>query len=411
MMSKAIPFDSLNLYAVLSECCGLIGGRLQEIRQPEPLTIVLHLYAQRQEHRLLISADPQFARMHLLSRKLPNAPTPPPFCQSLRKYIEGALLRRIAQVGFDRIVQLEFETPDGIYALIAELMGKHSNIFLVNPAGLIQSALKWVSPRQSQQRPIRAGERYRLPPTRVEGLYNPLLLGESEWRALWAQRQANPERDWSDYLEGLSRFTATELELIAQQEGIEGLLEWAQRLHTARWEPVLVREPSGGGIVTPSSQVGHALGAYPMPCRQLPREWQHPRNSLNLAWEQAFTERIERAEADSLRNTLRPALQRALQARERALADIQRALQESSQADRYQLFGELILAFGHGLPPGSTHLLAPDYTQPDMPTLEIPLDPTRSLAENAQRYFEKARRARDGLSGLQARQARFEAER
>jgi predicted ribosome quality control (RQC) complex YloA/Tae2 family protein len=151
------PFDSLNLYAVLHECQVLVGGRLQAIRQPEPLTVVLHIYAQRQEYRLLLSADPQFARLHLMTKRLPNAPTPPPFCQSLRKHLDGARLRRIAQIGFDRIVQLEFETAEGLYRLIAELMGKHSNLLLVNPVGLIQSAAKWVSPRQSQLRPIRAG--------------------------------------------------------------------------------------------------------------------------------------------------------------------------------------------------------------------------------------------------------------
>ncbi len=392
-MPKPIPFDSLSLYAVLTECRVLIGGRLQEIRQPEPLTIVLHLYAHRQEHRLLISADPQFARMHLITRRLPNAPTPPPFCQSLRKHLEGATLRALYQVGFDRIVQMEFETREGVYRLIIELMGKHSNIFLVHGTGLIQSALKWVSPRQSQSRPIRSGEPYRLPPTRVEGLLNLLLMSDSEWHALWTRPQSEPERDWGAFIEGLSRFTAGELEQRAQAAGPEGLLEWAHAVREARWSPVLVREPSSG----------RALGAYPLPCSQLPREWQHPRTSVNLAWEQAFNERIERATAESLHATLQPALQRALQARERAIADLQNALQESQQADRYQLMGELILAFGHSLPPGSERLLAPDYTHPDMPLIEIPLDPAKSLAENAQRYFEKARRARQNRGGLQAR--------
>ena len=400
MQPRAIPFDSLNLYAVLTECGVLIGGRLQEIRQPTPLTIVLHLYAQRQEYRLLLSADPQFARLHLISRKLPNAPTPPPFCQSLRKHIEGALLRRITQVGFDRIVQLEFETPEGIFRLIAELMGKHSNLFLVHPSGVIQSALKWVSPRQSQLRPIRSGELYRLPPTRVEGLRNPLLMSEAEWRDLWAQLQLEAEHDWSAHLEGLSRFTAQELALIAQQEGLAGLLEWARCVREARWDARVVREPSSGRL----------LGAYPLPCRQFPPDWQHPRSSVNLAWEHAFAERIEWAEADALHNTLLPALNRALQARERVVEELRRALAESQHADRYRLFGELILAFGHGLPSGAQVLHAPDYTHPDAPLVEIPLDPEKSLAENAQRYFEKARRAREGQSGLRVRLQRFEAE-
>ncbi len=66
-VSRAIPFDSLNLYAVLTECQLLVGGRIQDIRQPDAHTVVLVVYAQRAEHRLLISIDPQYARLHKIT--------------------------------------------------------------------------------------------------------------------------------------------------------------------------------------------------------------------------------------------------------------------------------------------------------------------------------------------------------
>jgi predicted ribosome quality control (RQC) complex YloA/Tae2 family protein len=389
--AKPIPFDSLSLYAVLHERGFFAGARIQDIRQPEPLTIVLHLYFQRVEHRLLISADAQFARMHCIRHKLPNAPTPPPFLQSLRKHIEGGIVRTMQMLGFDRIVQAEIQTREGVYWLMIELMGKHSNIILVEPTGLIRSAMKWVSPRQSEARPIRAGEPYRLPPTRVEGLRNPLALSDDDWRALIAQMGA--PRDWQAYLEGLSRFTADELEAVYRAQGIEGVVAWARRLREGAWEPVLIRDP----------QTHRALGAYPFPSLRYPDSWQHARSSLNLAWEQAFEERIQHAQADALRQSLLPNLRRALQARERALADLQRALHASQDADRWQLYGELILAFGHNLPAGATTLHAPDYTQPDAPELAIPIDPSKTLAENAERYFHKARHARESRAELHAR--------
>ncbi len=388
---KAIPFDSLSLHAILTECQPLGGGRVQDIRQPEPLTLLLEIYAGRQEHHLLISADAQFARMHLIPHKLPNAPTPPPFLQSLRKHIEGGTLLSLQQVGFDRIVQIAIRTREGVFTLMVELMGKHSNLILVNPQGLIQSALKGVSPKQSALRPIRSGERYTLPPTRVEGLKNPLTMSESEWRTLW--HQMGDHHDWQAHLEGLSRFTATELEQIASAEGLDGILAWAERVRSARWEPVVVRNP----------ETRLALGAYPFPVRQLPPAWQHPRSSLNLAWSLAFGERIQHAQVESLRNSLLPALQRALQARTRALHEIERALSEGLQAERWQLYGELVLAYGHTLESGATMLKAPDYTQPDMLMVDIPLDPTLSHVENAERYFAKARRARSHQTELAER--------
>jgi len=389
--AKPVPFDSLNLYAVLQERGFFAGARIQDIRQPEPLTIVLHLYAQRTEHRLLISADAQFARMHTVSARLPNAPTPPPFLQSLRKHIEGGIVRSMQMLGFDRIVQAEVQTREGVYRLMIELMGKHSNIILVEPTGLVRSALKWVSPRQSEVRPMRAGEPYRLPPTRVEGLRNPLMLTDDDWRTLIAQM--GEPRDWQAHLEGLSRFTADELEAVYRAQGVEGVVAWAQRLRTGAWQPVLIRDP----------QTHRALGAYPFPSLRYPDGWQHARVSVNLAWEQAFGERIQHARTDALRQSLLQNLRRVLQARERALTDLQRALHASQDAARWQLYGELILAFGHNLPAGSSTLHALDYTQPDTPEIAIPIDPTKSLAENAERYFHKARRARESRAELHAR--------
>jgi predicted ribosome quality control (RQC) complex YloA/Tae2 family protein len=393
--AKPIPFDSLNLYAVLQERDFFAGARIQDIRQPEPLTIVLHLYAQRVEHRLLISADAQFARMHCVSPKLPNAPTPPPFLQSLRKHLEGGIVRSMTMLGFDRIVQAEVQTREGVYRLMIELMGKHSNIILVEPTGLVRSAIKWVSPRQSEARPIRAGEPYRLPPTRVEGLLNPLAMTDDDWRTLITQM--GEPRDWQAHIEGLSRFTADELEAVYRAGGVDGVVAWARRLRAGAWQPVLIRDP----------QTRRALGAYPFPSLRFPDSWQHARTSVSLAWEQAFSERIQHARTDALRQSLLPSLRRALQARERALADLQRALHASQDADRWQLYGELILAFGHNLPAGATTLHAPDYTQPDAPEIAIPIDPAKTPAENAERYFHKARRARESRAELHARLQRL----
>ncbi len=525
-MSKLIPFDSLNLYAVLTELQVLVGGRIQDIRQPEPHTIVLVVYAQRVEHRLLVSIDPQHARLHKITSKVPNAPVPPPFCQSLRKHIEGGFVQSLHMVGFDRIVELAVRTRGGVYTLVAELMGKHSNLILVDPNGLIQSALKWVSPRQSSLRPIRSGEKYQLPPTSSlrgsgqravgsgesalthpsppsptgrereptplshsvgegqgvrannlthpsppspeasgeggslaplshsvgEGLgvrannltppaplsasreggdpmrhserseesqtlrfaqgdesretvkgqggevHNPLLITEEDWHILW--NRMGEARDWQEHLEGLSRFTAQEIEAIALCEGLEGVIRWFGRLRRAEWQPVIVREPNSHRI----------LGAYPLPLHQLPAVWQHPRSSVNLAWEQAFVDRIQRAEQEHLRNSLLSPLKRALQARQRALKEIEQTLTEGQKADRWQLFGELILAYGHSLQPGESILRAPDYTQPDTPLVEIRIDPNKTLAENAERYFQKARRARENQSLLAQRYATLQQE-
>jgi predicted ribosome quality control (RQC) complex YloA/Tae2 family protein len=369
-----IPFDNLNLWAIVCETQSLVRGRIQHIAQPRPLEIILTLYSNRQEHRLLISADPMFARFHLISRKPPNPPSPPNFCLILRKYLEGGMIHTLQQIEFDRIVRLQIQTPAReTFYLIAELMGKHSNIILTTADDRILSAVKWVPLSKSRVRPIMPNGIYQLPPANTE----------SEIRT------PNPELRASN----LSGFTRAELEHW-------DLEEWRQVVQNTQWQPVLIRDP----------ETHRALGAYPLKVKQLPEEWQHSRNSISLAWEQYFNEAMIRAEAEQVRGPLLGQLKRALNARQSALANVREAAGQAAHAPKWQLYGELILAFGQHEPSGIKVLEAPDYTQPDAPIIQIPLDPEKTPTENAERYFRKARRAKENQQGLLARQQRLETE-
>jgi len=368
-----IPFDSLNVWAVVCECQSLVGGRIQQIAQPRPLEIVLTLYANRREQRLLLSADPQFARIHLITRKPPSPPAPPNFCMVLRKHLEGGFLHSVQQIDFDRIIRLHIRTPAReTFYLIAELMGKHSNLILTTEEDRILGAIKWIPLSKSRVRPIMPNGIYQLPPEQ-------------------AGMESREEMNWLNA--GLSNFTRTELEHWNHAE-------WLEIVQHARWQPVLVRH----------HETNAALGAYPLPVRQLPESRQHERDSISLAWEQYFNEAMTHAETEQVKAPLLGQLQRALKARLSALSQVQQAASEAEHAPQWQLYGELVLAFGQHQPSGSKVLEAPDYTQPDAPTVSIPLNPEKTSAENAEHYFHKARRAKENQQGLTARQQRLEAE-
>lgn len=374
-MNKAvrIPFDSLNVWAVVCECQSLVGGRIQHIAQPRPIEIVLTLYANRREQRLLLSADPQFARLHLIMRKPPSPPAPPSFCLVMRKYLEGGFLHTIRQVDFDRIVRLQIRTPAReTFYLYAELMGKHSNLILTTEEDRILGAIKWVPPSKSRVRPIMPNGLYQLPP----------------------EQPGTESREGKNWLDAaLSKFTRTELEHWNHAE-------WLEIVQHARWQPMLVRH----------HETNAALGAYPLPVKQLPAFRQLERDSISLAWEQYFNEAMTQAETEQVKAPLLEQLQRALKARQSARSHVQQAAGEAEHASQWQLYGELILAFGQHLPPDSKVLEAPDYTQPDAPLLSIPLNSEKTPAENAEHYFHKARRAKENQQSLTARQQRLEAE-
>src|SRR5438309_3173403 len=145
----------------------LVGGRVQKVYQPHAEAISLEIRVQGRTLTLYFSADPETARLHLLSKKPLNPPTPPPFCQLLRAHLEGVRIERIEQVGNDRIVRLDLQRDGKPGTLIAELTGRMANLFLLDEAGIVRGQLRkgrfkhgetYVAPVAKSQAPGKAGE-------------------------------------------------------------------------------------------------------------------------------------------------------------------------------------------------------------------------------------------------------------
>jgi predicted ribosome quality control (RQC) complex YloA/Tae2 family protein len=158
-------YDSAALACIVDELQPLVGGTIQRIRQPEPLQVVLSIYKSGLgERHLLIDVSPRFYRAHLTSERVMNPPAPPPFCMTLRKYLNGGVITSIAQRAGDRILDLRVQNQEEEYLLSAELMGKHANLILVSPEGKVLHAAKLISSKQSRVRQVLPGREYSPPP-------------------------------------------------------------------------------------------------------------------------------------------------------------------------------------------------------------------------------------------------------
>jgi predicted ribosome quality control (RQC) complex YloA/Tae2 family protein len=119
----------------------LRGGWIQKIFQPSPASLVLDVRTPGQTLPLLLSADPDTARFHLVSRKPPNPSSPPPFCQFLRAHVQGTRVDSVAQVPDDRIVRIGLTGREGPCTLVAELTGRHADLLLVNGGGKVLATI------------------------------------------------------------------------------------------------------------------------------------------------------------------------------------------------------------------------------------------------------------------------------
>ncbi len=326
-----IPFDSFTLGAVVLDLQPFVGGKIQDIRQPSETELVLTIYANGSEGMFLISCHPNYGRAHFITKRVSNQTKPPVLCSTLRSRVEGGRLSAARQINGDRILELNFDSDGTEHTLIAELMGKHSNIILLDESRRILAASKWVGPSKSS-RPIQSNAHYQLPPVM-------LATGSvSESPFLRKLRLANGGEVPTD------------------------------------------REP----VLSP----GH--GAYPVSMASLGLlEFKRP--TISIALEQHFALAIPHEATEALRTSLLNQLNRALLSKEVAIGDLNQAKEAGGKASTWQRYGELILAYGGGIAPGSNELHAWDY---DSSEVQIKLDPDLNFKDNANAYFEKAKKAK-----------------
>lgn len=360
-----IPFDSLTLAAVAWEMQPFIGAQVQRIHQPDEWTVGLALYSKSAgAGLLLLSCHPEFARAHLATRRIANQSQPPVFCATLRSRLEGGPLDAVRQIDFDRVLEIRI----GSHRLIAELMGKHSNLILVDEHGKTVSAAKWVG-RAKSSRPIQPGGKYHPPPFPPK----PPLF------------EAEPGDDLTSYT-GASPFLVR--------------LIGASPAALAK-----VREVAGEGRVQPVLAPGH--GAYPISVAALGLA-EFPRSSISVAIEQHYDALIPAEKAAAIKRSLRSQIERVVLAREVALSDLTQARDLGDRAGEIQRVGELILAYGPSAPAGARQLDAFDF---DGVPVKIELDPELDFKQNASAFFERAKRAKSGASVVKDQIGRLAGER
>lgn len=395
---NGMPFDTLTMAAISDELRdAAVGGQIQRIIQPSAASVSLSVYADGSLHWLVLSADARFARVHLASERLAKGfATPSSFIMLLRKHLEGSRLVAIEQQSYERVLRLACGGSEHRVTLVAEVMGKHSNIILVDADEAVLGAVKIVPLRQSRVRPIVPGGRYTPPPPRArdEELFG---AGErvdpSSAPHLFQQLlQRAPARTaltkaLVGLLPGAGPFLAEEIASRAGADPSDALLDASlQRVgvagaelyslyHTRDWEPCTFQDYRGRRDFAPFVPVA---GREPVRIA-----------SVSLAVEEEMG-RIESRDALGVtRKAILERTERALGAARHRVASLREGLVAAGEAESAMERGQLILAY--------QYLLAPRAERLEIPELEtsITLDPNLSPPENAEKAFRRYRKLRD----------------
>ena len=171
-----MALNLVDLETVLAEIQpALTGGWIQKIHQPQDLVLPMDVHSPGTSVTLYICAEPRLARLHFVSKKYPNPPTPPPFCQFLRSHLEGGRIEAITQEPGDRLVYVRIRKDQKIYLLVIALLGNRTNVLLLNENRLLLRPLK--------ESRIQIGERFVAPTTHTSSstqIPSPWREGEFE---------------------------------------------------------------------------------------------------------------------------------------------------------------------------------------------------------------------------------------
>jgi len=368
--------DAFLLKQVIAELAAELPGALvSKVYQPAEKEIVLELWG-RGENRLLLSADPELCRIHLTTRKTPNPPSPPRFCQFLRKHLEGMRIGGFSLAPYDRSVRIDFVSsrPDAEHAktsLFAELFGRHANLIYVDGDGTILEPLRAVSDDESRIREVVPGIPYR-PLPRPARVFLPDVTRNDAVRIFASGWEGIPKA-LQDNVAGLGREVAHET-AARGKESPDALYEVLRGL-VRRYE----ESDFAPGIGT---LAGGKRRILPFPCPAAGFADFLPFPTANAAADAFYAEVAEARETAVLRQQVK--------SRIAALLKKERHKLENVGGDEERLIESL-----QGTVRGETLKENLGSLKKGMDSFrDIPLDPAKTPVENMTRYFRLARKAK-----------------
>jgi predicted ribosome quality control (RQC) complex YloA/Tae2 family protein len=397
-------FDSVVLAAVAREVAALVGSRVARVAQPDAEEIAIDLRGPTGTASVLCSIHARWGRIHLMA-KSPSAELST-FGQLLRSRLDGARLTAVHQTPFERILTLSFDTLGGRADLVAEIMGRHSNMMLVQQ-GHITGSLKTVPETKSAVRAVLPGAPYVPPPAERP---SPAALTEASLLQLLSSSSDPLAKRLVATVLGLSPALAVELTVRARLDPLAPAREQAASsaaLWTVLQDLVRIVQTHTFAPIIYLDGV-ELVGFAPFPYVHLANLDQRPASSMSDAVASVLGRFGAATRAQEQRTVLVASIRSALERVARTETEIRRALEEAARTGPLRQQGELLLAYAAQVPRGAAEVTLPAF---DGTPLTIPLDPSLSAVQNAQRLFKRYGRVRSGHTALNTRLTAAAAER
>ena len=397
-----MALDGAFLYAVKSETEFLKGSRVEKVYQPSRDEIIIGLRTRQGAYRLLISANANNSRVHITKISVDNPKTPPMFCMLLRKHIGGGKLIDIRQDGLERILYLDFECVNELgdvvtITLACEIMGRCSNLVVINQEGKIIDSIKRVDPEMSRERIILPNTCYQLPPREER-----LNFLEADKITIANRIKSTEPAELSKALikvfEGISPILAREWAYYTSKgeylkssditpEHINRLMLKIEKcrdmLLNRKCCFTVVRD--NDGILKDFSFINiQQYGNLMQTCEY---------NSASELLDAFYAQRDLAVRMKQRANDLFKLLVNLNERISRRIAVQSEELEQCGKRDIYKLYGDLLSAEIYKIHKGDTVLVTNNFYDENYPEIEIKLDAMKTPSQNIQHYYNEYKKS------------------
>ena len=397
-----MAFDATYLSCVAEEIrTRCEGAKIEKIYQPSRDTLIFQLRCQTGREKLLIAANPTAPRLHLTAASPENPPEPPMFCMLLRKHLLGARLSEITQTPMERCVHFVFDCTDEMgypvrKRLVAELMGRTCNVYLLGPDGRILDCLRRIGLDESN-RPALPGLSYQAP-SPIEKLDPAALTQEDYVNLLCAEGADVLAQRLMDTLGGLSPLVTREAALYAagDVDARVGALDAeaaGEKLYLFFSEHL--RHPKPWYYAAPDGTLKQ-FAFCPI--------WEYGEcaeaESFSALLDRFYTLRDRKDAMRQKSQALRKSVSNQVQRLRRKMAAQEKELTATYDRERLRQLGDILTANLHRIQKGQTKVLCQDFYDENMADVEIPLSPILSPQQNAAKFYKDYTRMKNAQKEL-----------
>ena len=386
-----MAFDAFFLSAVMDEIrARTTDARVDKIHQPSRDTVIFQLKCREGREKLLFALNPTAPRLHLTTANPENPPEPPMFCMLLRKHLSGARLIRMEQLPMERCALFTFDCIDELgdhvnKTLVAELMGRTCNLYLLSPEGRIIDCLRRIGLDESSKRAALPGLNYQKPEPIAKS--NPIVWAKEDYVNLLCNPGSDVLSDrLMDALGGLSPLVCREAALFAAgatDARVEGLntqdaadkLALFFREHLDHPAPYFYALPDG----TPKQFAFCPIRQY--------GDFQTA-DSFGGLMDRYYSLRDRKDSMRQKSQTVRKTVQNLCTRIQRKLAIQEKELAATFDRERLRQLGDIVTANIHRIVKGQTVISCEDFYDEEMKTIDIPISPILSPQQNAAKFYK-----------------------